>query len=154
MIFMVTHHWLDTQPLTKGITKYYPILRIFSITLSVIILRNPFDATLGLYIVGEDEMVEVARRQIITIIKKVEDRNNLKKIKKSVKEHGSTQKDKYRRQFLNYTLKLLEKGFRQLREEVGEEFDKFVMEKENLNKEYINNCFLKSLKPLKCPKIN
>lgn len=142
---MITHKWINTQELTKGITVYYDLLRMYCKFMAIEILRNEFDANSGLYLVCPRDHINDVTRVITQTITIIEKKTELKKFKKG-KEHVSEQRSKYKGKLIKRIIKASEEGAPEWTTQDLQD----IAENKKLQREYIQEIpALKILKPFR-----
>lgn len=79
--FNLTHHYLNTFELTQSISRYDGIIRKLSYIMDVVALKNEFDYSEGIYVVGYESFVVEYIKILKNIIIKVEKQTS--KVKKN-----------------------------------------------------------------------
>lgn len=138
---MITHKWLNTLEHTVVGTPYYILYSRVIDVIPVDILRNQFDSTSGIYIVGRPHHVIEAECLIMFEIDKIEAKVKRKKFLTNV----GVKKAKYRSEWIAkiITENILSRKPIQFGSDISNQSEKF------LRKEYIDNSNLKSFKPFK-----
>lgn len=147
---MIGHRWINTEALTMGITRYYDFLRVFLMYFPVDLLRNKFDSTSGIYIVGEEREINKVSELLIETITKIELTVSNFKIDYYTKMHGSEQIANFKGKVIKGVIDTLMENWE--KKKLQRQFT-FIDYNRQLRQEYIDQIIslriLKKFKPLK-----
>lgn len=142
----ITHRWVDVAKHGSGLLRYYEYYRHIIKIFPIEILRDPFDASHGLWLVGETDIVNDVEELITTLIDLCEKYAKTHDNKKDHKVHGHKIKGDAKDVCL---MKQLTKQQDEVREDLRELMN-IAQEHEKLRYEYIaQTSLLYKLKPFR-----
>lgn len=135
---------------TSGLKRYFEIIRLLSNLWEVTILRDAFNVSLGIIIVGHTPLVFEFMNTLVSIIHKIENETRYAPVNAlDTQIHLSEQKANIKAKACKLYLAL----FEQLVEEKKQKMDRqFWEENRRKRKEYIRESNLRTKKTFKYPK--
>jgi len=106
----ISYKWINILELSNHCTRFNPLLRRITLSFNILILRNPFNAKAGIYLVGKEDLIRDVADLIVQIISTIENEVVKYRQKKSYlkyRTHGNEAIAEYRIRLIKRILKKL-----------------------------------------------